>query len=548
MDLVATILKQQEQLEGERHNWNSHWQQVADLVLPRRDFTTVSPAEGIKRTEKIFDATAPYANEQLASGLHGYLTSPALKWFKLITQRIELMKIKNVALWLEDVETKMYYVFNSVQANFHPQAHEMYLDLGAFGTSLMFVGELPNGIRYQTRPLSECYLKENDVGLIDTVYRKFEFTARQAAKAWGLENLPDGVKKALQDQPHKKFTFIHAVGPRGERHLNDRRARNKPWASYYVNLDHKHLISVSGYDEFPYLAPRWSKVASETYGRSPAMTVLPDIKMINEMSKTVLKAAQKIVDPPLQLPDDGFLRPIRTIPGGLNYYRSGSQDRIEPIRTEARPDIGLEMMEQRRDAILRAFYVDWMQMPDDREGAHTTATWVLQRREEKMRLMGPMLSRMQNEFLGPLIERTFAIMMRAGVFPTPPQELSKAKLDIEYQSPLASAQKASEAEGIGRMLALVSPFAEAKPEILENYNGDEIARYAAEIYNVPGRLVRSAEEVEESRQIQTEQMEQEQQQMQMAQMAATGKDAAAALKGVADAAAAKPGAKDQRPR
>lgn len=274
-----------------------------------------------------------------------------------------------------------------------------------------------------------------------------------------------------------------------------------PWASCYVLLEKKVLLDEGGFREFPFMLPKWMRVAGEKYGRGPGVNMLPDIKMLNEMRKTVIKAAQKVVDPPLQLPDDGFMGPIRMTPSALNYYRSGSQDRIEAIKTEGRIDLGVEVLQSVQQSILRGFYTDWLQMPEEKhEGSRVAATWVIERRQEKMRLIAPMLSRQQSEFLGPLIERVFAIMLRRGAFLPPPEEMSGQSIAIDYVSPVAKAQRAQEAEGVLSLYSLMAPVAEVDPTALRVVNLEELARWGADIYGVPSRILRTREQMEQERQ------------------------------------------------
>ena len=183
------------------------------------------------------------------------------------------------------------------------------------------------------------------------------------------------------------------------------------------------------------------------------MTALPDVKMLNEMSKTTIKAAQKQVDPPLLVPDDGFLLPVRTVPGGLNFYRSGTRDRIEPLNIGANNPLGLNMEQQRRDSIRAVFYVNQLMM---QQGPQMTATEVIQRNEEKMRLLGPVLGRLQSELLQPMILRVFNIMLRNKLFPIAPEVLANQEIDNEYVTPMALAQRSQELQSMMRGLAIFS--------------------------------------------------------------------------------------------
>jgi hypothetical protein len=263
------------------------------------------------------------------------------------------------------------------------------------------------------------------------------------------------------------------------------------------------------------MCPRFVKDSVSTYGRSPAMTALPDVKMLNKMSETTIKAAQKQIDPPLMVPDDGFMMPVRTTPGALNFYRAGTRDRMEPLNIGANNPLGLNMEEQRRNAIRQAFYVDQLLLG---QGPTMTATEVLQRNEEKMRLLGPVLGRLQAELLQPLISRSFALLLRNGLLPPAPEELQGQDIDIEYVSPLAKAQKLTDLQAMLRGFEILLQVSQVAP-VTDYLDGDAMVQYLVETAGLPARVIRSASEVEQVRREQADQAA-VQQQMQQEMMAA----------------------------
>src|SRR5690606_17217988 len=115
---------------------------------------------------------------------------------------------------------------------------------------------------------------------------------------WG-EACHASIRRALEKEPDRRFTFLHAVMPRGELGIGRKKMAEMAFASFYVDVEHGQLLSDNGYHEFPYQVPRWSTGSRGIYGDSPAMLALPDVKMLNAMSKTAIIAAQKSVDPPL---------------------------------------------------------------------------------------------------------------------------------------------------------------------------------------------------------------------------------------------------------
>ncbi len=531
-DLTKSLISRFEKLEGQRQNWETHWQEVADYMQPRKADVTKQRARGDKRMEQVFDSSPIQAVELLAASLHGMLTNPSTPWFTLRFKDEEIDNEDEAKLWLESSTDAMYTAFN--RSNFQQEIFELYHDLITFGTAAMFIEEDNDDIiKFSTRHINEVFIAENDKGRIDTIYRKFKISARAAIQKFGEAVSADVQTKAKKD-PYEEIEILHAVYPRADFNPNKKDKANMPFESVYIEFKNGNELSVSGFREFPFVVPRYLKASNEIYGRSPAMTALPDVKMLNEMSKTTIKAAQKQVDPPLLVPDDGFLLPVRTVPGGLNFYRSGTRDRIEPLNIGANNPLGLNMEEQRRDSIRAVFYVNQLMM---QQGPQMTATEVIQRNEEKMRLLGPVLGRLQSELLKPLIDRVFAILLRNNMLPPAPEFLSGRDIEIEYVSPLAKAQKSTELQSIIRTVEILGSLANVAP-VFDYINFDNLVKHLADIVGVPQKILKSQSQVNAERQ-QAQQQQQEMQQMQqLQQVAKAGGDVAPLAKALPDEARA----------
>jgi hypothetical protein len=531
-DLTKGLLSRYEKLEGQRQNWETHWQEVADYMQPRKADVTKQRARGDKRMEQVFDSSPIQAVELLAASLHGMLTNPSTPWFTLRFKDEEIENEDEAKLWLEASTDAMYTAFN--RSNFQQEIFELYHDLITFGTAAMFIEEDDDDIiKFSTRHINEVFIAENDKGRIDTIYRRFKISARAAMQKFG-EAVSSDVQSAFKKDPYKEVEILHAVYPRSDFNPNKKDKKNMPFESVYIEFKNGNELSVSGFREFPFVVPRYLKASNEIYGRSPAMTALPDVKMLNEMCKTTIKAAQKQVDPPLLVPDDGFLLPVRTVPGGLNFYRSGTRDRIEPLNIGANNPLGLNMEQQRRDSIRAVFYVNQLMMQD---GPQMTATEVIQRNEEKMRLLGPVLGRLQSELLKPLIDRVFAILLRNNMLPAAPEFLSGRDIEIEYVSPLAKAQKSTELQSIMRAVEILGSLANVAP-VFDYVNFDNLVKHLADIVGVPQKILKTQSQVNAERQ-QAQQQQQEMQQMQqLQQVAKAGGDIAPLAKALPDEARA----------
>ena len=517
-DLTKDLLKRFGKLVTQRQTWESHWQEVADYMMPRKADVTKQRSKGDKRSELIFDSSPLHAVELLAASLHGMLTNPSTPWFSLKFKNSDPEQDQDAANeWLQNTTEKMYEAFN--RSNFQQEIFELYHDLITFGTASMFIEEDADDIvRFSTRHIGEIYISENNKGRIDTVFRKFKLSARAAIQQFGEKNVSNALRGTAMKDPYEEVTILHVVYPRENYDPKKKDAKNMPFASCYIELDNKHDLSQSGFNEFPYVVPRYLKASFEIYGRSPAMTALPDVKMLNEMSKTTIKAAQKQVDPPLLVPDDGFILPVRTIPGGLNFYRAGTRDRIEPLNIGANNPLGLNMEEQRRNAIRDTFYVNQLMMQN---GPQMTATEVVQRNEEKMRLLGPVLGRLQSELLRPLIDRTFAILLRKKMFKPAPEFLAGQDIQIEYVSPLAKAQRSSELQSVMRAIEIFGSLSKISP-VFDHIDIDELVIYLADIVGVPAKVLNSQAQVNAIRQKKQQEMMQQQQMQQMQQIAQAG--------------------------
>ena len=524
---AVAIMHQFKTLVDQRSNWESHWQQLADFISPRKADITKKRTSGDKRTELVFDGTAIHAAEMLAASLHGMLTNPSSAWFSLRFKDRELDGDDEAKEWLEGVTDVMYNTFN--RSNFAEAVHELYSDLVVFGTAVMSIEKDDvTDVRFSTRHIAECYLAEDEKGTVDTVYRKFKMTCIAMRKMFGEENLPPRLQNMARMEPYKEVELLHAVFPREAYDITQLDSLNKPFASVYIDPHDKITISEGGYDELPYVCPRFLKASFELgYGRSPAMTALADTKMLNKMSEVIIRSAQKQVDPPLMLPDDGFMMPIRTVPGGLNYYRSGTRDRIEPLNIGANNSLGLNMEEQRRNAIRSAFYVDQLILS---QGPQMTATEVIQRTEEKMRLLGPVLGRFQAEMLQPLIERVYNVLSRERKFAAPPEFLANNDVEIEYISPLAKAQRLGDVQSAMRLFEMLAPLSQVNPAVFDYVDMDGLAKYVIRILGVPASTIKSDQQVAQEREARQQMQQQMAEQQEALQTAEAAGKAAPALK------------------
>jgi len=508
-DVAAFIIRRFNKLKSTRQNWDTHWQQVADFCIPRKDDVFGQFSKGEKKHDKLYDSTAVHTAELLASALHSMLTNPATFFFELTTGDPLIDKLDEVRKWFQHVVERMHLRLNN--SNFQTEIHELYLDLVTLGTGPMQILEDKEFvIRFLSHPIYQAYIAENNKGVVDEIYRTFKWTKKKIKDEFGQEIIEklEAANFDFGKSDQDEFEIIHAVFPRDD-FDNNKLPSNFKFASIHVLRQANMVISESGFKEFPYVVPRWVKIGGEVYGRSPAMKALADIKMLNAMMLVTIRSAQKIVDPPLMIPNDGVMLPIKTTPGGLNYIDRGGDD-IRPLLTGGRIDISQEVMQDVRNRIRAAFFVDQLQL---NEGPQMTATEVLQRTEEKLRLLGPILGRQQFELLRPLIDRVFNIMgRREGEFEKSPAILNGRNIQVQYSSQIAKAQRVSESQNLNRALSVVAPLIEHDPSGMDVFDTDKAVRHAAAIFGVSQDIMRTEDELEEIREARAEAQQQIQEQ------------------------------------
>ena len=449
-------------MDSNRANWRSLWEDCARFGAPRRMGAIGPRQDGDRRvTPQIYNPIGINCTQTLAAALHGSMMNPATKWLNIRLADDKLDETDAAKQWTNGVSKRISNTLASPNTAFHTNANQFLEDLASLGTAVMYCGQQRTGPLFvRTYPIYECCIDENEYGFIDTVLRDGMYTVRQMVNIWG-DNCPKVVREAYDKGNYTdKHKVLHVAGPRADKYRDySKRTRdNMPIALCYIFEKEQHLLEESGAEEMPYVVARWWVASGEIYGRSPLMTALPQIKVSNIATKTVMDASEKAVNPPLTVPHEGLVGPVRSSPGGLTYLRNKQE--IGQIPTSSTLAYSSEYIQQIDNNIRTTMFVDQVQFVGDFK---MTATEVIQRRTERMRLLGPVLGRLETEFLNPFITRVFGIQARQNVYEKPPREIMDADLRIEYQSPLARAQKSQIAQGFQQVLALIEPLAKVLP-------------------------------------------------------------------------------------
>lgn len=515
--IVEEIIREQAQLAADRGTLDAHLQEIAARIYPDYygAFTSAGQLQtpGSKRNFEIYDSTAANALQKFAAVNESLLVPSNERWHGL-TPPAALKKDRATRLWLDAATDVLFKYRYAYVANFVPQVQQNFAALGAFGSGTVFIDELPNmpGWRYKHIHLGEFWFVENHQGIVDKFIRRFPLSARQARQKWGEDKLPPSIKKALEKTPEQKFFFLHCVKPREDVDPQRRDYKGMKFVSYYVSETDKWFMGEGGYHTFPAIISRHRQAPGETYGRGPAMDVLPAVKTLNEEKKTVLKQGHRAVDPVYLIHDDGIIDTFSALPGAMVAGGMSADGRplvgTLPVGNIA---IGKDLMDDERAVINDAFYVTLFQILT--ENPQMTATEVLERVREKGILLSPTVGRQEVEFLGPMIDRELDLAMRQGLLPPMPPALLEARGEygVRYDNPMSRMRKAEELSGTLRTINTAAEIANTvqDPSVMDVFDMPTIIRDFGEGQAMPERHFASEKDILARRQARAEQMEEQ---------------------------------------
>jgi hypothetical protein len=486
------------QLKSERASWFAHWQELTSYILPRNGrYFRQDRDRGYRRHNNIYDSTGTRALRVLGAGMMSGATSPARQWFRLATPDPELNSYDPVKLWLDDVTKRMQRVFQ--KSNTYNALHQMYEELGTFGTAAtILLPDYQSVIHHYPLTCGEYCISTDAKGRVCTLYREFEMTVSQVVKEFGLEKCSVSVQNMYRTGNLDQWVpVIHAIEPRADRDIGKRDAKNMPWGSYYFEVGGEEgvFLRESGFQYFPALCPRWSVIGGDIYGNSPGMEALGDIKQLQHEQLRKAQAIDYQTKPPLQVPASMKNRDVETLPGGVSYYDGQSNG----IKTAFEVNLNLQYLLNDimdcRERVRGSFYADLFLMLANTPNTRMTATEVAERHEEKLLMLGPVLERLHNELLSPLVDITFNRMVASGALPPAPQELQGMDLNVEFVSMLAQAQRAIGTNAVDRFVGNLGAIARMKPDILDKFDQDQWADVYADMLGVDPSLIIADKEV-----------------------------------------------------
>lgn len=487
-------------IKQEAQSWLPALKDISRYIRPTRGFFDDSPNNGRAIDSKlVLDAHASRSARILAAGMTSGLTSPSRPWFKLGLADTDLMAYDPVKIWLDTAQQRMMAAFS--KSNMYGTFHSMYEEIGPFGTAAASILEdYQDMIRGRAFTCGEYYLGQDANCRMNTFGRKFFMTVGQLVQEFGLKNCSPSVQNLYDKNSIDTWVpVIHLIVPNKDRKPGKLDSINMPFQSIHweEGSPQDSFLRIKGFEDFPIIAPRWDVTTSaDVYGRSPGWDSIGDVKMLQKMQKDKLIALDKIVDPPMQK-DASVNGDVNTLPGGVSISSSTSPNAGVRPAYQINPDLNAleQSIRLTRNDISENFYTNLFMMMAQSDRKNITAREVIEKHEEKLLMLGPVIERLESEMLDPTIDRVFNILLRNGVIPRPPKELEGMIIQPTYISVLAQAQKMVGTTAVEQHFGFVSQLASANPEVLDTIDFDETAIEYGEMLGVPPKMIRSKEMV-----------------------------------------------------
>ena len=534
-------------LKTEAASWTASWQMLSDYINQKRGWFASRPNRGQMINHQILlENHATQANKTLASGLLSGMTSPSRPWFKLTLDDVTMDMAPGARAWLDEVQRRMEKVMN--KSNIYSALYNAYEELGQFGTSCFLILEdFDTVIRCRSYTAGEYYLSIDSRWRINGFARYYWMTVEQLVKEFGLESCSPQVQAQWKNgQADNWICISHLIEENTKRTEGVETFDNKKYRSAYWEYGNDNgVLAVRGYDRFPVIATRWEAATTDQiYGFGPGWYALGNVKELQRTRLDKLIAQEKMHNPPM-IEDASVLTHSNIMPGGVTKVTGQTPNTGVRPAYQINPVLeSFNLLEaELKSSIDRDFFVNLFMMLLNVDTGKMTATEVSERQQEKIMMMGPVLYRLQEELLDPVMELIYGIMLDVGMIPPPPEELAGMALRVKYVSILAQAQQALGVEQINRVVGYVGNIVasigpinpQAAQEAIDTLNIGESVREVSTLEGIPARLVRTREEVVTLNEQRAEAQAQAAQAQQIGAAAQIADTAASATKKLSDA-------------
>ena len=534
------------QMEDNRQQYLKRWKAIRDYQLPyigNFDDTADSTDYARRRDTNIYHSVAWQANQAFAAGVMSGLTPPSRQWFRLNWANEEMKQYPEAGDLLDKRMTILQDVL--LKSNFYNAIHSAYLEL-AFGQApLAIFQDSDTGVHFVPFTIGTYMMENGPDGVVDTFCTKFEMTARQLVDKYGEDKIPTEIKADLAGGGVKtKYKVYWLVEPNRFHDKNKEvmdKYHMKYLSIYWLEASSTNeFLDIGGFEEWPIPVARYLVTGNETYGKGPGWFAEGDSKGLQKLEKDDIVAVELGIKPPMMGSATAAKQGINLVPGSYTIV-----GRDEPVKPLFQTQVNLQHLQEKildlQDRVKRSYSADLFMMLERLEDKNMTAQEVLQRKQEQLQQLGPVVQRLQFEFLRLIIERVYNILDRAGILPTAEDPellelMGSEEVTIEYISPLAQAQKMAGLTNIEQAIAFTGQLAQFDQSVIDKVNWSKAIDSYFDMVGAPASLRRSDKEYEEIQQQKAEAMAKQQQQEEMAQAVQLAAPAAQAAKNMTEAA------------
>jgi len=508
------------QLKSKRSTYEQDWRDCFDLTFPVRgngfSGEVVDSANARSKIAARLDSTGTDSARTLAAALMSGMTPANSRWFGLDVGN----ETTEERRWLDDAADIIWQ--NIHAGNFDAAGFECCLDMVPAGWFVLFtdINKLVGGgYAFEQWPISECYLySTRQDGRVDGINRPYKLSAQQVVREFGADNVSDKTRDLARDKPHEMVELLRIIEPRENVIDGAKLSKNLPFASCDIEVAAKRVIREQGFHEFPCAVPRWTLIPQSHYAVGPAFDVLPDMLELNDLVRMEKASLDLAISGMWLAVDDGVLNPKTVKVGPRKIIMANSIESMKELKSGADFNVAFTAKDKLQDQIKRGFMADQLAPVD---GPTRTATEVIDRRAMIRQLLGPVYGRLQSEYLQPFVERCFGLAFRAGALGQPPESLANRTFHVKYISPLARAQKLEDVQAMDRLEGSMALKIEADPNYRDIYDWEEAERLRGQFLGVPGKLMRSPDDIKkirDARNAAAEEQQAKQEQLQQAEM------------------------------
>ena len=523
------IVKTYQRWKQARANFDWRWEEMAPFLAPSRSGILNAVAAGAKQTRGVYDSTSVLAAETFSQFLAGRIINPSDRWMSYGMESSRDNAVDAIREWNE--ESRDRTLKRWLESMFYAEAPESFIDLSAFGTGCLIIDELPEkpnqrssgfrGFHVQAVKTGRFVIAQGADGMVDSLIRELTVTARVARDRWGMALLTEKMKTALANgKGDTTFQVLHAILPRSLGQMGAG-AQGMPWMSAWVEMETKAVLHEGGYRRFPAAVPRDRVTPGEAYGRGRGEIAFPDIWSLNMAKKMGFEDWALKIQPPVLARHDSVLGTLRLVPSGLTIVQTHGQDIrqvVTPWQTGSHPEVSQIKEADLRQSIREIFFVDTIRQLLQVNKSEMTAFEFKNKLDLLFRMVATIYGRLQREFLRQVVDIAWDLQFYEGDFSPPPPEIyrTNGKISVEFENPLARAQRAGDVDALALAFGDLAPVVQLfGPGSLDRLDPDKAVTMIFNTRGVPASVTRNDAEMAAKRQADAQRAAQQQQMQEM---------------------------------